>query len=180
MDSKILKYIGIAVAVIGLGTAIYIGQKNSIPYQQQVELVDAKIREQSPDIFVKVGEIMQKTNYTIKAGELAGEVLAQTKVMESGAEITVDVRKVNAHNDRLEPVIGHEIYHIWEAYYVYGGVDPFSQLVANEKPINNWQDRTFEKSAIARENELRRYLKAKYPKEYGTMSSTREAQNKKK
>ena len=110
---------------------------------------------------------------------MPGEILAQTTINEGNATIIVDVSKVNKTHDRLEPVIGHELYHIWEAYFVYGGVENFSDIVAKEKPISVWQNRSYEKSTIQRENNLRKSLKTSYPNEFNTMSLTRELQNSK-
>lgn len=179
LTDNLKKYLLIGAGILLLGTGIYYSNKSFVPYKKQVEIAETTLISRSPDIAIKLNEVGRHTTITLTAKDLPGDILAQTRITTGSAEITVDVRKVKLRRDRLEPVIGHEIYHVWEAYYVYGGVDSFCTIVNTEKPTKNWWDRSYEKTAIVRENSLRQYLKEHYYKDYVSMSSTRELQNNK-
>ena len=110
---------------------------------------------------------------TIQPGTLQDDTLAATTVYQDHAVITVDVTKVALKQDRLEPVIGHEMYHVVDARLKYG-IEQFCALVARDKDLP-WQAREVEKSAVQHENELRQRL-LKLPR-YKGMAPTREDQN---
>lgn len=171
------KYIVACGLLIGMGWVIYTGRQNTIPHEQQLQMVETKLIQQSPDIAKKIAEINAEIQFTVSDGKLATGTLATTEIKEDSATITVDVSQVLSTHDRLEPVLGHEIYHVWECYYIYGGATKFIALVNSEKPNRDWADRSFEKSAIARENQLRVWLKTNFPAEYRTMRPSRELQN---
>jgi hypothetical protein len=108
---------------------------------------------------------------------LEGDVEARTHISETEDPwIEVDVFKVvTQKRDRLEPVLGHEIGHVYDAYFVYGVAD-FQAIVAREAQLP-WDQRTVEKSAIAREDLIRQQLLRDHPEEYKHMPATRERQN---
>jgi hypothetical protein len=116
-------------------------------------------------------------SFTVVNATLEGDVEARTHIqIGSDPWIEVDVRKtLNVKRDRLEPVIGHEIGHIYDANFVYG-VPQFIAIVAKEAAMP-WDQRTVEKSAIVRENEIRKQLLETHFQEYKTMAPTRERQN---
>jgi Fe2+ transport system protein FeoA len=109
----------------------------------------------------------------IQMGTLEGETLAATTIYQDHAVITVDVTKVALRRDRLEPVIGHEMYHVVDAVLRYG-IPEFCAKVARDKDLP-WQAREVELSAIQQENDLRQRL-LELPK-YKGMAATRESQN---
>jgi len=106
---------------------------------------------------------------------LAGTTLARTTInYVDPILIEVDYMEIQKRHDNLVPVISHELAHAWEAHYQYG-LQEFFKIVNEQKNEQHipWQDRTFEKSAIAKENETRKYLLSHYPKDYVGMSPTR-------
>jgi hypothetical protein len=109
----------------------------------------------------------------IKTGDLKGDTLAQTEIFYDHAVITVDVLRVDQAHDRLEPVIGHEMYHVVDARLKYG-IDSFYQLVERDRN-KDWHYRELEMSAIAQENSLRQRLLMQ--SKYKGMASTRDMQN---
>jgi hypothetical protein len=107
--------------------------------------------------------------------QLTDTTLARTTITyENPIIIEVDFLAIQQHHDNLVPVIAHELDHAWEATYQYG-LPTFFALVAKQKEEQNlpWSERTFEKSAIQKENETRQYLLSHYPQEYRGMSSQR-------
>lgn len=175
--NKLVKSIGAALLAIGLGIGIYYGNKYSVSPEQRLAKAELVVKE-IPDIKAKLPEI---GDYILMPGKLDGDTLAQTRVnIEGPAEILVDLDKVAKVHDRLEPVIGHELYHIWEAKQIYGGPAKFLELVKSEKAKTDWHNRVYEQSAIKRENDLRLYLISTYPKEYSSMAKSRDLQNNRK
>lgn len=179
--NTITKYvtIGIVITAIMLAGRWY-SKKTFIPHSIRLETATVNVTKQSSDVQLKLMAIQSKTNVIITNDTLPGEVLAQTSINEDASTIIVDVDKVTLKKDRLEPVIAHEIFHVWEAYYIYGGIDKFTVLVNSEKETSIWENRSYEKTAIARENALRKYLKDSFSKEYRSMPITRELQNRRK
>lgn len=112
----------------------------------------------------------------IKNATLPGDIEATTTISDySDPVIEVDVFKVLQKHDRLEPVIGHEIFHVYSAYYLYG-VQEFQQIVAREANLP-WEERTVEKSAIEQEDIIRTQLIMHNPSRYKGMPLTRKDQN---
>jgi hypothetical protein len=92
---------------------------------------------------------------------------------DSDPLIQVDVSKVNRSRDQLEPVIGHEIGHVYDAYFKYG-IPKFLELIKEESTLP-WGSRTLEQSAIVFENSIR--LELHQSGNYPSMAQTREDQN---
>ena len=107
--------------------------------------------------------------------QLNGLTLARTIVTyDEPIVIEIDYVEIQKRHDNLVPVIAHELDHAWEAHYQYG-LPKFFELVAQQKDEQQlpWSERTFEKSAIQKENETRHYLLSKYSSEYIGMSDQR-------
>ena len=169
MDKDWKRSVLTGIAGLGAIAILYMGISNYEPSAHRLEQSRLELVLESPDIADKMKAIQAVTDVVLTSGTLEGTTLAATTISIDGSDATiiVDVDKVEKTHDRLEPVIGHELYHVWEAYYVYGGPDKFCNLVTSEKPIKQWYDRTYERSAILRENQLRSFLKAKFPSKYG-------------
>ncbi len=112
---------------------------------------------------------------SIRMGDLPGATLATTVVNPEGAYITVDVDKVAEVHDHLVPVLAHEIYHVKDAFLVYGP-EKFMDIVAKEHDLG-WSGRTLEISAIKAENALRRKLLDSDKPGYSGMAISREEAN---
>jgi hypothetical protein len=110
---------------------------------------------------------------SVAVGDHPDDVLGRTAVFSDHAEITVDVFKVTQKHDRLEPVLGHEIFHVRDARRKYG-IEEFCAIVAREKDLP-WGERTVEKSAKAQEDLLRKELLS--TGKYTGMAPTRDLQN---
>lgn len=145
-------------------------------YNAKMRLALDNLLKDSKKIHDRYLEITKLTEWNIVVARLEGEIEAKTHLL-IGANpwIEVDVSKVGMKHDRLEPVIGHEINHVWDAYFKYG-LEDFCAIVAREANLP-WDQRTVEKSAIQAENELRAQLLKDFPKEYGGMAPTRVRQN---
>lgn len=143
-------------------------------------LTDAieNLKQDAPMVSAWLKELEEKgVKLTFSRATLKGDVEARTHIQEmSDPWIEVDTFKViNTKRDRLEPVIGHEIGHAYDAYCKYG-VTYFISIVAKEATMP-WAQRTVEKSAIERENEIRKHLLEDHFQEYKNMAPTRERQN---
>lgn len=112
---------------------------------------------------------------SITRGTLEGNVEGRTVVTPHGAVVVIDVIKVIRKRDRLEPVIGHELFHVNDALTVYG-IDKFLNICADESSLP-WRHKTLEQTAIKQENELRARLIAAHPETYTGMATTRDLQN---
>lgn len=107
--------------------------------------------------------------------QLNGATLARTTIKYNDPiVIEVDFLEIQKRRDKLVPVIAHELDHAWEAHYQYG-LPAFFELVEKQKDEQHlpWSERTFERSAVQKENETRHYLLSKYPSEYVGMSPNR-------
>ena len=147
-----------------------------VDYQKVLDAALANLLADSALVNPLYNNIQLTRKLTIVLAELEGAVEARTHLSaESEPFIEVDVRKVLKLRDRLEPVMGHEIGHVHDAYYKYG-VANFISIVASESRMS-WDQRTVEKSAIVFENQVRAELLKDHAKEYSGMAPTRERQN---
>lgn len=141
---------------------------------------EQRLQEATQAVLVDDGSLCQDYSRAIEGypvdilvATLPGDVLANTSVFNDHAVIRVDVSKVMRKRDRLEPVLGHEIYHVVDARFKYG-LENFYALVERDK-AKDWHYREVEVSAVQQENALRQRL-LKSPK-YQGMAATRELQN---
>jgi hypothetical protein len=147
-----------------------------VDYQKVLDSAIVNLLADSELVSPLYTNILMTRKLTIILAELEGDVEARTHLSaDSEPFIEVDVRKVLKLRDRLEPVIGHEIGHVHDAYYKYG-VENFISIVAAESQMS-WDQRTVEKSAILFENQVRAQLLKDHAKEYSGMAPTRERQN---
>jgi len=116
---------------------------------------------------------------------LEGSTLGRTSIKVSlldnepivEARVWVDVDKIRNHQDHLEPLIAHEIFHIWDACYQYDSqlifsAAKFMELVELARH-QEWADRPHEKKAVSFENQVRAELISKYS-EFKHTARTRE------
>lgn len=147
-----------------------------IDYQKMLDKAIENLLSDSQTINRMYTDIQLTKKMTIVLAELEGDVEARTHLtVDAEPWIEVDVRKVSKLRDRLEPVIGHEVGHVYDAYYKFG-VSNFIEIVSNETKMP-WDQRTVEKSAIVFENQIRAELLRDHPAEYRGMAPTRERQN---
>lgn len=98
---------------------------------------------------------------TFTAASLGGVSLATTSVDRTGAEVIVDVFKVGRCHDHLVPVLAHEIFHIKQAFLIFG-LEDFCAKVARDAD-RRWDLREVEIGAVEYENQLRgRLIEAPY------------------
>lgn len=108
-----------------------------------------------------------KLDITIKDGDLSGNVLGQTSInIENDkiiCNIIIDVDKARLAGDRVEPLLAHELKHVWDALFLYDKKDPkvstsiFITTVERDKQISH-NNREVELSAIATEDKVRAEL----------------------
>ena len=157
----------IVVAVLAL-VSITNGCK-SVPAEAQVQTAMENLWTKSPEDNRKLHAV--PVPITWKMGDLKGTTLAATTVYGDRIEIVFDWREIQTKNERLEPVIAHEMSHAYDAFNTFG-VGEFFRLVEEEKGLA-WAERTVEKSAIQQENQTRQYLIKNYPAEFKNMPPTR-------
>ena len=108
-----------------------------------------------------------KVEITIKDGDLGGNTLGQTSINIAGNKvvcvITIDTDKALAAGDKIEPLLGHELKHIWDALFLYDKknyLDSAAQFIAtvdrDKQIVHN--SREVELSAIATEDKIRAEL----------------------
>lgn len=182
MLNKNIKNTLIIISIILIGIGIYYGNKNIISDEKKIENAFNNLLDKSPDNR-KIFEEITKNNITIefKPGNLQNDDLGKTIIFDNNnsnghASVTIDLNRVFEKRDRLEPIIAHELKHIYDAYFIFG-FKRFNELVLNEKDVN-WWNRTLEKSAISFEDQTRQFLKTNYQNEFKGMSHKREFQNK--
>jgi len=173
-----LKQVGIAVGAViilaAAGYGIYKGNINALTDQQQIELAFNKLLANSPST-VKILGAVDITK--ISNEKLKGSDLGQTAIYADGSfTIKIDVEDVKRCYDRLEPVLAHEIFHVWQAT-VKSTPEQFIEMVNREKATTDWSHRTFEIEAVAWENVIRKELLEANPKEFSGMPETRELTN---
>ncbi|MEI6388157.1 MAG: hypothetical protein WCQ50_16135 [Spirochaetota bacterium] len=160
---------GLASVILGGLLLIFSLSCKPVPSEAQVQVAMENLWVKSPEDNRKLHAI--PVPITWKMGDLKGTTLASTIVYADRIEITFDWMEIKAKNERLEPIIAHEISHAYDAFNTYG-IEEFFRLVAEERGLA-WADRTVEKSAIQQENQTRQYLIKNYPAEFKNMSPSR-------
>jgi len=107
-------------------------------------------------------------NLTIKPGNLVSPVLGETHVNINSdgiieCTVIIDVEDAIAAGDRVEPLLGHELKHVWDALFLYDKKDPFASAskfisTANEEKSRSYKNREVESSAIGIEDIIRKEL----------------------
>ena len=99
--------------------------------------------------------------------KLDANTLGQTQITLSNNKIictvSIDVDKALRAGDRLEPLLGHELKHVWDALFLYDNKDPMksAQLFidsANASKVVTYKNREVEASAIKVEDTIRKEL----------------------
>ena len=128
---------------------------------------------------------------TITPGKLPSPILGQTTldIDDSGkiitAKIVLDIDKAEKAGDRLEPLLGHELKHVWDALFLYDKTSPIESTrkfisAANiDSKTKLYKDRGVESSAIAIEDIIRKELINSKNKDFIDMPSSRQAADEK-
>jgi hypothetical protein len=108
-----------------------------------------------------------KLELTIKDGDLPGNTLGQTSISLTTdkiiCNIIIDTDKARLAGDRIEPLLGHELKHVWDALFLYDKKNPitstelFLAIVDRDKQIVH-NNREVELSAITTEDKIRTEL----------------------
>jgi hypothetical protein len=146
-----------------------LGCKPAAPPEVQIQNAMESLWVMSPKDNERLQRIPVPISWSV--GPLNGLTLAATTVKSDSVHIVFDWQEIRNKQERLEPVIAHEIAHAYEAYNVYG-FENFVALVQHDKD-KPWGQRIVEKSAIALEDQTRAYLLEHYPKEFRGMSPHR-------
>lgn len=161
-----MKYLGILLLLL----LITCGVKQT--NEQRINVAINNLIADAPDLMTEINKSGLPPVITI--GELPGEVLGQTSIYYNGTvTIVIDVNKVLRKHDRLEPVIGHEYYHVLDARNKYG-VDNFIGIFIRDKDVQ-YYNKELEISAIKQEDALRQRLLS--TGKYKGMASSRIIQN---
>ena len=104
---------------------------------------------------------------TLVKGILPNPILGQTSITinETGkieAKIVLDVDDALLAGDQVEPLLGHELKHVWDALFLYDK-NPYASVgkfieTANEQKRTLYRDREVESSAINTEDLIRKEL----------------------
>jgi len=124
-----------------------------------------------------------KLELTISHGKLTNPILGQTKINISSegkitCDIVLDVEDAVRAGDRVEPLLGHELKHVWDALFLYDKKDPFISVamfikIANDEKNKLYRDREVESSAINVEDVIRQELKASKNPAFDNMPKSR-------
>lgn len=145
-------------------------------YVARLDQAIARLLQDSEIVASWYAKINQEHALTIATADLETGVEARTWIhLENEPSIILDLQAIASYGDWPEPVLAHEIGHVYDAYYTYG-VARFIEIVNAELQLP-WHLRTVEKSAIAREDAIRAELRKDHPKLYSGMPRTRKAQN---
>ena len=106
-----------------------------------------------------------------RVGNHNGATLATTTITTTQITMVFDVAEALKRNERLEPILSHEIFHAYDATKNYG-VDKFIAQVESDKH-KPWSERKVEQDATAHEDATRKWLLTHYPAEFRGMSPTR-------
>lgn len=126
----------------------------------------AKLQSECPEVQKWLSEIPYPIVWEL-SNCLPEGTLATTTVYNDSALIKVNVGAVRNRRDYLEPILAHEIYHVWDAYNGVGVV-AFKEHVAKSQKVP-WKHRLLEQRATAAEHRVRVYLLTNYPKAYRCM-----------
>ena len=138
------------------------------------QLVDStqtalKFSSTTNDMWVNISQAQRenKVSLTINSGKLPGYVFGQTTIyFQEGkphCDIIIDVDKTAAVGDKIEPLLAHELKHVWDALFLYDKTDINSSVTKflaivdrDKKTIHN--SREVELSAISVEDTVRKEL----------------------
>lgn len=163
-----MRYIGIVFLLIFLLTC---GTKQT--NEQRVNTAINNLNTDAPELMQAINRLGFPQPMLV-IGDLPGETLGQTSIYHDGsATIVIDVNKVLRKRDRLEPVIGHEYYHVLDARTKYG-IDRFIDIANRDKNLPYFS-KEVEISAIKQEDALRVRLLS--TGKYNGMASSRTIQN---
>ena len=100
----------------------------------------------------------------IKVGKLPTPVLSQStfSIINDVIECTVlvDTESIAKAGDRSEPILGHELKHIWDVLFLFDKSNPVKSVIkylGTEKSLK--LDRELEEMAVCAEDSIRRELK---------------------
>ncbi|MCI4435960.1 MAG: hypothetical protein JHC33_04015 [Ignisphaera sp.] len=162
----------VVVLAVLLGIVLVVKRKPSVPpVPPEIVIINA---EQSMLTYSPTAAIMwkdisalqreDKLILTIKDGDLHGNTLGQTSINivdnKIICNITIDTDKAKLAGDLVEPLLGHELKHVWDALFLYDKKNPvasteaFIATVYRDKEIVH-NNREVELSAIAAEDKIR-------------------------
>lgn len=105
-----------------------------------------------------------KLDLTIKDDDLGGNTLGQTSITVTDNKVVcviiIDSGKATKSGDKIEPLLGHELKHVWDALFMYDKKNPivsaenFIATVYRDKEMVH-NSREVELSAIAYEDKVR-------------------------
>ena len=192
-NNGILLAILIAVGI----AALIIRTQNKTPtviVEPQVALKEAEINGiRYSSIMANIRRDIQKLQddgtltLTIRPGKLTNPILGQTSVIINNAEgkiectVVMDIEDAVRAGDRVEPLLGHELKHVWDALFLYDKTDPYTSAAkfietANRQKGNTlYKEREVESSAIGIENSIRKELKATKNPIFSSLPESREA-----
>lgn len=157
---RLIKYFLTLTLLVGLITC-----KPQPTPQQKIQSALEVLLQLSPEDNARFHQITVPITWSI--GDLKGTTLAATTIYYDRAEIVFDWQEIQLKRERLEPIIAHELDHIYDAFIVYGAPE-FTLIVEKEKSLP-WKDRTVEKSALNKESQTRRFLLKTYPDKFKGM-----------
>lgn len=136
---------------------------------------------------VKALQLEGKLDLKIAAGPLPSPILGQTSVRLGGdgdgnkiiCSIVIDVDKATLAGDMVEPLLGHELKHVWDALFLYDKTSPYTSAAkfieaANDGKKILYHSREVESSAIGIENNIRKELLLSGNKFFDNLPKTRE------
>jgi hypothetical protein len=169
---------GILIVVLAIVILLLVVRKANLHPGPKVtveqQLVDAtqtalKFSSTTNEMWTNISQAQRenKVVLTINNGKLAGYTFGQTTIyFQEGkphCDIVIDVAKTEAAGDEVEPLLAHELKHVWDALFFYDKVDinssvsKFLAIVDRDKKIIH-NSREVELSAIAVEDVARREL----------------------
>ena len=142
---------------------------DTLTHEQRVQIALENLAQKSP----RDGEIMSQIALPVswRIGDHKGATLATTTVTYDRIYMVFDVAEARKRNERLEPIISHEIFHAYDATVNYG-IEGFISQVEKDKS-KPWAERKVEISAVAHEDSTRKWLLTHYPTEFEGMSPHR-------
>ena len=124
-----------------------------------------------------------KLDLIIRTGKLPPAVEGQATISVIGdvieALVVIDTDNIAKVNDNIEPALGHEFKHVWDALFVYDkdpqkSVKRYSSLDQVGRKEEDYEDRKVEYSAILTEDVIRKELKNSGNIMYINMPKSRE------
>jgi hypothetical protein len=132
---------------------------NGVRYSSTMARLRADIQKLQDDGIVEL---------SINNGKLSNPILGQTSIIINSdnkieASIVIDVEDAVRAGDRVEPLLGHELKHVWDALFLYDKTDNYVSVskfiaTANNEKTKLYRDREVESSAIGIEDSIRHEL----------------------